>query len=461
MAKQLCVTGRTIFAWESGKNNPSSSNIRAISEILGVSVREISNVEDISLFNQNNINTAEDLFSIERDFSYLPIDKSIKLRRLINEVAVIKHENNLLTLNNKRLSAIFNSLKISTYVIDKNFRFVNVNNSFTALCKINRELILGKKITDVFSYAEETIKNLIHLEQNVFNTGINLLNEEIVLPGSNNKKFGYLSLIPLEWDNGKVNKLLVCIKDLSVLIIEGKKQKIIKSMLDQFDECVWMSKKIPFSHHIFLAGQFEKIYGYPKKNFIENSKFWFDIAPEEDKPELSQKVDEAIKNNKLPLVFQKRILHPDGKIRWIDTHLYRSEQDKNILFGRASDITEKHRKVQAFEVLSQVIDKSATLVWIGEYVDNDQKVFEYTYLTSHFEKMTGMPNSILKKKSFFWYKSVYKSDKNAVSKWLKKKIFPKEITFTITLQNLIKRRIKCTMDKNKNIYYGTVVEITE
>ena len=111
MAKQLCVTGRTIFAWESGKNNPSSSNIRAISEILGVSVREISNVEDISLFNQNNINTAEDLFSIERDFSYLPIDKSIKLRILINEVAVIKHENNLLTLNNKRLSAIFNSLK--------------------------------------------------------------------------------------------------------------------------------------------------------------------------------------------------------------------------------------------------------------------------------------------------------------------------------------------------------------
>ena len=126
--------------------------------------------------------------------------------------------------------------------------------------------------------------------------------------------------------------------------------ELLCSAIDQSENTVtWIIEGDyeTLKQHLFISDSIEKVYGYPKECFINDTKFLQKncIHPD-DLPGLLA----IYKKNKYPVVFRFRAYSKSGKLMWIETSTNKTTyQNKECLIILSTDITEKINLQQSKE----------------------------------------------------------------------------------------------------------------
>ena len=472
-AKILDKARSTVSSWENGNTLPSKTDTIALAQLLGVKTSEISDYKDI----QNILNLSESSniqLPIIKDLAKADNKILNKYNNIPKEIIEIIELLGSLSSENKRLEAINRSFKKSNiryktiinsiheiiYIKDFDRKFKKVNDKFIDefLPGYTSEDIIGTKFIDIIGRKE--IAEIILWENHVFQSGQNIIDEKIKIPGSAGKKTGLISIEPIFDENDKVIEIAVSIKDISDIIKNIEDLELLESVSYKLDDQVWILTENPIQYRFIGGKGFKETYGISKEDFVTNPKLWLDMVHPNDLSKADIKRNEGF----FPLPLGEndiRIIHKDGTVKWIKYKAFRTYDvnNKPILYGITTDITNNVKHQISLDYLNKAINTGNDVVWVG-FNNKQNSHFEYLYLNGNIEKLLGVNKEQLKKNSQAWIKNIYPLDIKKVKKNLSSNEHPISFDFRIQIDSRTLKWIhfkKCYRD---DYYYGAFYDIT-
>lgn len=244
-----------------------------------------------------------------------------------------------------------------------------------------------------FSYVQPDDRQLIQDAINIsIQTGdIYDIEHRILLPDKIEKIVHERGEIIKDKLSGKPIKILGTIQDIS----ERKQAKLhiekaneeIKKLFENIHEA-FFSVNMETFETIQMTAACMKIYGYSPEDFIANSTLWFDLILEEDKQVIFNNDPKLREGNSI--VQEYRIRDKSGQIKWIETALEPTLNEKGILVridGITSDITKRKEAEIALKESEYkfrfLIENSADAIIIVN------KKGEITFASTSLYKVTG------------------------------------------------------------------------
>lgn len=140
----------------------------------------------------------------------------------------------------------------------------------------------------------------------------------------------------------------------------------LKAILSSLKEVVW-SVSLKDRALVYVSPSFEKMYGRPTSEFLENpKKTWLEVVHPEDRERAAGFTKAILERGSLHMEY--RIIRPDGEVRWIYNRasLIRDSNGSPIRFdGITIDITQRKlveiRMLQAEEELRNLSQKLISL----------------------------------------------------------------------------------------------------
>jgi diguanylate cyclase (GGDEF)-like protein/PAS domain S-box-containing protein len=127
---------------------------------------------------------------------------------------------------------------------------------------------------------------------------------------------------------------------------EQSRQQIyaeLQRVLTSVSACIWSSQVDARGHigEVFLSPVVETLTGYPPSFFLGNSARWLDITHPDDVAQRRQAFDRLITGQSSSELFDYRIRHADGTVRWLcdDILLEQSNGHQRRLHGVTVDVT--------------------------------------------------------------------------------------------------------------------------
>lgn len=118
-------------------------------------------------------------------------------------------------------------------------------------------------------------------------------------------------------------------------------QSRYNQVINQLNDIVWKANG-DGTGIVDVNNSFEKVFGYPESDFVNNPDLWFDIIHPKDKEIAKKAKIELIKSGNADCEY--RIVRSDGKIIWLNDRrsiLLDKKGNPIHMGGLASDITEK------------------------------------------------------------------------------------------------------------------------
>jgi len=470
VAKYLNKARCTVSCWENNRTLPVKTDLIALAQLLGTRVSEISTYNDLpkrihSTDSENNFNlrnTINELDVIISENKELELTGIKSLKAIIKENRRLDSANRSLKKNNTRLTSTMDSIHEIIYIKDNKRIFKKVNEKFLEQLQpgYTEGDIIGTKSIDIFGRKE--IADIVPLENKVFKTGQRIIDKKIKIPGSAGKKHGLISIEPIFDELDKVIEISVSIKDVTDIVENIEKLELLESVSNMIDEQIWIMTENPLKYEFIGGSGFQKTYGIPKENFKNNPLLLFNMIHPDDKTEYLDK-----KNNLfLPLGEHTfRILNKNNSIRWINYKAFRTYDlnNKPIIYGLTSDITETTLQEQSLKYLDDAINKSKDTIWVGNYYSkNGNTKFKYTYLSGRPDRLLGVNKLQLQKNNLSWVENVHPLDKDKVQKWLNNENkYPKNIDYRIQLSDKTTKWVYSKFCCKNNIHYGTFYDITK
>lgn len=119
----------------------------------------------------------------------------------------------------------------------------------------------------------------------------------------------------------------------------------------------------------FWSDEFFRICGYEPGSIIPNTDSGFSLIHEDDKDRAAQAVTETIDTGK-PYAIEKRIVRPDGEIRWVHSIGEVKVDEKGTpktLVGSFQDITERKQAEEALAQKTRLLERSQELANLGSW----------------------------------------------------------------------------------------------
>ncbi|HJO95192.1 MAG TPA: PAS domain-containing protein [Victivallales bacterium] len=447
------ASSRTIIRWEKGENKPTESEIRYLSEILNVSVSEISDLEE-----SKNINLPyyyDELSNLDKSTYDLSTKTDSEKQKLLIDII---RQNKILTWQNHEKHKAFsdaimivNSLNYLVYKKTIELKYTFANNyflSYFGFDGINQ--VQGQRNSDIWKN-KKNWNEITILEKKVFDTGIPVKNQLINIPrtfGLNGS--GIVNIIPLYNDDGQIKEIVCSIKDISGEQALNEKYFYMESALEKLEHVIWIIKLEPYRHFLYINNAIEKIYAAGKNEFFKNADFWLDFIHKDDikrvKNELSDRKEEFI----------YRIVVNNSEIRWIRHFLYRAEvQGSKIEFGVIKDITKNMNDEKLRLMMETSINSMKETFGI-----TDPNSVESLYFSKSRAEIYGYPMSKLVKGGHdFWLnKCVHPDDYQEQKQYTENDSWPKMRRFRIIrgdgkVRWLETRRITITFYGHKYLGY--------
>ncbi len=460
---QIGKSYRTLLAWEKGDRNPGESDIRILSQLLDISVSEISDLKELTVSKPTPYyhDALGDLERLQREFTgELSLEKQTYLLSLKNELEHMTAQVNMLKKINRRQKIVIDSLYTFIYEKDRKLKFVDANTSFLSYLNIPIEEIIGKKNIDLF--APKDFEELSKIEREVLSKGTRIVNREITIPGSNGRKRGMLSIYPVYGETEEVSRIVCSLTDISPLYAEQNRRKMMEFTINQLNDAVWIILDKPIPHFLFLSNAAAKIYGRPLDDFYKDHRVWQELIHPEDRKRVMERVNNV---NDFPRKTQYRVIHPDGSIHWIESKAYK-KLDKNsnsIVFGTLRDITKEKEDEAEKNLLHSVIDKFEEIVWIGSKNKQDKGSFKLHYINSKAcGDIIGYSDEELIENPNIWNNSIHQDDKDRIMQMYEKDKFPRISKYRIIHKN---KTMKYIQDReyriNDELYFGFIKDISE
>lgn len=339
---KLAEIGRTsLWKLESGKKDPTESEIRMFAYVLNISVSEISNLEDLPISRHSLSGSVLESWS-----SFVDADERKMIEQANDFISKIRLQQHELKQTSIVIKALLSSMQSIFYVKDINMKYITANAAFLKILDLDSKYkVAGKTDEDFFSSKDAKENNM--QDYNVLVSGEPILKKEGYIPGTRKKKWGIFSKLPVLDSEGKIAAIVGTIVDITKRKKAEEIRRLLEQTLNNSNDVVWLRHPPPDNKLIYVSDSIDFLSGYPKNNFMSKGNFWIDVCVH---PEDRKLQEEYRQNKSWPTVRIYRIIKPDGDIRWIEsTIFYNKYNDKRCIGTIDRDITrdkknEKKRK---------------------------------------------------------------------------------------------------------------------
>ena len=448
VAKRAEITHTTLWEWEKGKRTPSETRIRMLAHVLNVPVNDISNLDPEPPVSSGNFS--------EMVQSWVDLaDSDIKSRLdLKNDITgKINHLFNELSQASVVIKALLSTMHSIFYVKDVNLNYITVNEAFLNNLSLSINYrVLGKSDFDFF--ARNDAKTNSEQDAEVLHTGKALIKYEGYIPGTRKKKWGIISKTPIYDPSGKISGIVGTFLDIT----DRRKNEIIRELLNNSLDMLIDGFGLIDSEnrkYIYINKAFEKITGYPIQDAYNDSNFVFNNCIH---PDDKVKEKEYIDKNSWPIVRHLRIIQPDGKVKWLEVTRYIPSTDSSKYVATiAKDITERILEDAHKKRLGNCINQVATIVWSGEYVNDE---FRFIHINNATYEVFGVTREDFVKDKEIWKSLVFPEQENIGTVFLTDKSRPKEFELKIIRPDGQIRWLHNKIMNDENIFMGTSRDIT-
>lgn len=219
LGKVLGKSRITIRNWEKCIHAPSVSDIRAAAHELGVSVSEISDLNESHLkkkdYSQILDDVIKELDSLMKVYGDIPFPLAKKMDEMKTTLIDYKEENIRLRRQVNRYDFLVQNLPFMIYTKNaENLKYRFVNDAFLVLIGPNhsKEDVVGTKSLSYFTHKDYI--EVLEAEQKVINDK-EKLNLDLIIPGTKGRKTGNFTIVPIV-ENGSVREIICSIKNITV-----------------------------------------------------------------------------------------------------------------------------------------------------------------------------------------------------------------------------------------------------
>ncbi|MEW5861093.1 MAG: PAS domain-containing protein [Cyanobacteriota bacterium] len=311
-----------------------------------------------------------------------------------NEVVRIALEREL-ALREARLNAFFASAPVGLSIIDKQLRFVQINELLAEINGLPVGDMIGKSLCEVIP---DIAPKLEPLYQQMFATGESILNQEISgevpsQPGI--VRDWIVSFFPIPGEDNRLSGV-----GGVVMEITARKQaevalrlatERLQHLLTSSPGIIYSCKASENYEITFVSENINTVLGYEAQEFLEDASFWASHIHPEDVTRVFAE---------LPCLFatgdhthEYRFLHKDGTYRWLydQLKLVKDAAGNPIeCIGYSVDISDRKRSEDRLRLLERAIAASSNGIVISDAQLPDTPVI---YVNPAFESITGYSTS--------------------------------------------------------------------
>jgi PAS domain S-box-containing protein len=375
------ISRSSLSDWELGKKIPNEARVRMFAHILDVSVAEISDLEDkkitdtaeydVSLFTQAWLNFADS--DDEKWLTYFKEEMQRVQKRNIEmrQVSII-------------VKTLLAALPVMFYFKDKDQKYITANKAFLKNTSTPTDIDVQNKRDEFFFSNKEARENTLY-DQKIMESGEGEYNYEMFIPGTRKKKWGIASKIPIYDNNKSIAGIIGVFVDITKRKEEERNRKVLERVINKSPNMFWAGKFLNRSNFefLFLSENVESIFGISKEKF--NFETWGSVLH----PDYKYLNELKIFDGNHPPVFEYKIIHANGKERWI---LEKTVKVNDEIFGGiAVDITARKREDEIRELLDINIKNLPDPLII---IDVNTK--EYLYTNRAVEKIYGYSEEKIK-----------------------------------------------------------------
>ena len=455
ISQAVGVSRPTYWKWEKGYSAPNIRQIRRLTKVLEISVKEISDLNEIET-------KTEDIYpkSVESYLSFLKVHETQNFKQIINDAL-----KTTLVLSDKLeesgliIKAILSGIDTMFYVKDKDLKYVVANDAFLKNLSLKKEFkVYGCSDKDFFSKKEADMNAT--LDESILMTGEPIVKESFI-PGSRKRKWGIISRTPIFDQKGNVYGVIGNFIDIT-------KRKNAEKMLNTLKKCIdamadgMILQDVSGEKVFYYNKAVEEIFGYGKENTLNKTKtnheFWLNtcVHPDDREKELNY-----MKKKKWPEKRQYRIIRPSGDVRWTESRITTSSFGKEELhLTIISDITDRKELETQNNKLRSIIDSSDEVVWYGE-ADENNNLISMDFVNEALYKITGIKTEELKNckgTKNVWHDIIHKDDLESFKNWNKLGEFEYRIAHKVTGEVT---RLRARNYMRGTTKYGFINDITE
>jgi len=340
-----------------------------------------------------------------------PFDKSIfdfstktesqKQQLLVNfqkKIEIMSWENIELKKDSSFLNNIINSIGTLVYCKNRRMKFSFVNHRFLLYFGFSDiESVLGRRSSDIWTGQYKWIE-LEELEKRVFENKIAIDDEVISIPRSFGQiGTGTISIKPVFDSSGEVENIICSLLDTTGEQVAKKQAYYTETVLDKLEHVIWIIKKEPYKHYIYVNNAVGNLYKINKSEFYINVNKWLDFIHKDDKKRIKQE----IMHNSEELIY--RIQSDDKSVKWVKHFLYTTAiGEEEFEYSIVEDITETKKaqeKMELLEINVEIMKDGLAIV--------ENKTQKYLYLNKTVSRITGYSLDLLYEKGHdFWKNNI-------------------------------------------------------
>lgn len=324
------VARTTLWKWEKGIAIPSEAQVRHIAQLLKVSVKNISDLDEFTV-PRNSI--SGDLISSW--VSMVSADEKKRIEdeeKFINKIRVQQHELRQVTV---LIKALLSSMHTMFYFKDISLNYIAANAAFLEILGLNSNYqVLGKSDEDILSKSDA--KTNSEEDYHVIITGEAVIEKEGFIVGSRKKKWGMISKEPVKDSSGKIVGLVCTIVDITKKKKAEEIRNLLEYALNNSSDVVWLREPPPSNKLIYVSDSIFALCGYRQEKFFNNTNFWYEVCVHpDDKTKHGGYGEERINGMRV-----YRIVLPTGEIKWIESRVfYKNFNEQKCIGSIDRDVT--------------------------------------------------------------------------------------------------------------------------
>jgi len=339
------------------------------------------------------------------------LDKSkdqllVELKLLRQEIEIIENKSNLLKYN-----GLISNTKDNISLINKNYLYFDVNETYLKVHNIKREDVVGKLVENIFG--KEVFTNYIKGNVDKCLAGEIVKYQKWFDFPKNVRKYMDVAFYPFYGKDNSILGVMVSSHDITelktkeeLLTISELKQK---SLIQNIPGMVYTS--VSYQLKEVVSGS-EEICGYSIDELQTGKIEWINIIHKDDKEKLLLKVEKIFKKAQT-IIATYRITTKNGELRWVEdrmTSCFYEVENHFRVDGIVFDITDRKKTELALkeseEYFRTLIENSSDVISI---LDNKGYI---TYESPSHKRVLGYNNLELLERNVF--ELVHPDDKKRI-----------------------------------------------
>jgi PAS domain S-box-containing protein len=349
----------------------------------------------------------------ERDEQGVPL-RMTGTHKDITERKTLERE---IALREARLNAFFSSAPVGMDILDKQLRFVQINELLAEIHGQPQKDHIGRTIHEIVPQMASLVASFY---KQVLLTGQPILNLEVSIPSAKQPdivRHFLISYFPIPGEDDRpsgVGTVMVEISDRKYAEQELRLAKErLQYLLTSSPVVIYSSKTSGDFGNTFMSENVKKMLGYEAREFLENSNFWLRHVHPEDVEYILRKFSQLFEQEYSS--YEYRFLHADGTYHWLyeQVRLIRDEAGKPIeLVGYWADVNARKLAELALQESQQryqlLAEASPACIFHTDFDGN------FLYLNQRWSEITGL--SLAESLRQTWTKAIYPDDHTQVLK---------------------------------------------